>query len=145
MSKRVEMIFGERRNFRSGKAESWAAIDDWLGFELPMDYREFVDGYGYPVVAGHLYIPHPDGTDPLLDFIREERLILHEVHDGNEGSPSEYCASGTILCVGDTMTGMAIHVSFCRRSGTADGVWRSSFGNVPKCSFSIAEWLTSLN
>jgi hypothetical protein len=74
----IDTVLGEYRRFRPAHPESWGRIEDWLGTELPGDYRQFVDGFGDAMVLGHLFIPHPDGSDPLLTFMKEERETFHE-------------------------------------------------------------------
>lgn len=69
----LEAILGDRERFRPASVESWRAVEEWLGHQLPDDYKEFVDGYGDAVLLGHLFVPHPEGADPLLKFMREEQ------------------------------------------------------------------------
>ncbi|WP_431947504.1 SMI1/KNR4 family protein [Actinacidiphila sp. bgisy167] len=73
----IESLLGERERFRPASPESWQAVEDWLGRELPDDYKELVDGFGDGVLFEHLFVPHPQGDDPLLTFMRELRRDLH--------------------------------------------------------------------
>ncbi|SEG18359.1 hypothetical protein SAMN05216223_103535 [Actinacidiphila yanglinensis] len=84
MTDLLAVTLGERKHFRSAKSESWKAIEDWIGRPLPGDYKELVDGYGDAVIAGHLFIPHPEGSEPLLDFIREQRDVFLQWCEGLE-------------------------------------------------------------
>ncbi|WP_326647233.1 MULTISPECIES: hypothetical protein [unclassified Streptomyces] len=77
-----EELLGERERFRSARPASWATIENWLGLELPRDYKELVDGYGDAILLGHLFLPHPEGGDPLLAFMQEERRDFHAAFDG---------------------------------------------------------------
>ncbi|MDR6980727.1 hypothetical protein J2X68_007469 [Streptomyces sp. 3330] len=72
-----ESLIGERERFRSASVRSWEAVEGWLGHGLPADYRELVDGYGDAILFGHLFVPHPEGGDPLLTFMQEEKRDLH--------------------------------------------------------------------
>jgi hypothetical protein len=82
-------LLGERERFRSAPAASWRSVERWLGCELPKDYKDLVDGYGDAVLFEHLFIPHPDGGDPLLSFIQEERRDFHAAfRDGMDIPPS---------------------------------------------------------
>ena len=65
--------FGPPERFRPAKPESWREIEEWAGLELPRDYKQFVDEYGDAVIFRHLFIAHPEGVDPLLKLMREER------------------------------------------------------------------------
>ncbi|WEO95810.1 SMI1/KNR4 family protein [Streptomyces sp. FXJ1.172] len=73
----IRSLLGERERFRPAAPESWRAVEEWVGCELPSDYKELVDGFGDGVLFRHLFIPHPEGSDPLLTFMREERRYLH--------------------------------------------------------------------
>ena len=72
-------LFGEKQRFRPASRESWAEIEAILGVQLPMDYKDFVDGYGDCIVAGHLYIPHPQGKERLVDWIADEVSSLESL------------------------------------------------------------------
>ena len=65
--------FGPPQRFRPASPESWREIELWAGIELPLDYKQFVDGYGDAVVFKHLFVAHPEGVDPLLKVMQEER------------------------------------------------------------------------
>lgn len=69
----IESLLGERERFRPASAESWSAVEDWVGGALPVDYKDLVDGYGDATLFKHLFIPHPEGSDPLLTFMQEEQ------------------------------------------------------------------------
>ncbi|WP_371632224.1 hypothetical protein OG693_04615 [Streptomyces sp. NBC_01259] len=58
-----------------------------MGRELPSDYKDLVDGYGDAVLLGHLFLPHPEGGDPLLTFMQEERRYFHSTYDDAQNIP----------------------------------------------------------
>ncbi|MFI5530033.1 hypothetical protein ACIA8O_15965 [Kitasatospora sp. NPDC051853] len=60
---------------REPRQASWDAVEEVTG-ELPGDFKEFVRLYGDGLVTGHLCIPHPEGIDPLIDFIGRGRRKL---------------------------------------------------------------------
>ncbi|MFC8236465.1 SMI1/KNR4 family protein [Streptomyces sp. NPDC001937] len=76
----IESLLGERERVRPASAESWRSVEAWLGRELPPDYKDLVDGYGDAVLLGHLFLPHPEGGDPLLTFMQEERRYFHSAY-----------------------------------------------------------------
>ncbi|MFJ8229644.1 hypothetical protein ACIQ9E_06730 [Streptomyces sp. NPDC094448] len=80
MSSSFSRLLGDRQRFRSASSASWRAIEEWVGEELPHDYRELVDGYGDAVLAGHLYLPHPEGSEPLLGFMEDHQGGHHTVY-----------------------------------------------------------------
>lgn len=84
----LDVLLGKRERFRSASIESWQSVERWLGRELPGDYKDLVDGYGDAVLFEHLFIPHPDGSDPLLTFMQEERRDFHAVFRDVTGIPS---------------------------------------------------------
>ncbi|MCX4857706.1 hypothetical protein OG426_33200 [Streptomyces canus] len=67
-------------------------MEEWLGRDLPADYKEFVDGYGDALIYGHLFVPHPEGTDPLLAFMQEERNSFREAYGELRNIPQELTA-----------------------------------------------------
>lgn len=75
-----ESLLGGRQRLRPAAPQSWRAVEEWLGGDLPADYKEFVNGYGDAILYGHLFVPHPEGADPLLDFMREERSSFQEAY-----------------------------------------------------------------
>ncbi|MEV7774566.1 SMI1/KNR4 family protein [Kitasatospora sp. NPDC086791] len=64
---------------RPPRPESWAAVEAWAGIELPADFKEFVRLYGDGLVMRHLNVPHPDGIDPMIDFMKRARRKLDRV------------------------------------------------------------------
>ncbi len=64
------------------RPESWAEIENWAGVELPGDFKEFVRLYGDGLVMRHLNVPHPDGIDPLIGFMKRARRKLEMVLPG---------------------------------------------------------------
>lgn len=73
-------LLGPKERFRPASPDSWRSVEQWIGSELPADYKELIDGYGDAVLLGHLFLPHPQGSDPLLDFMREERISFHHAY-----------------------------------------------------------------
>ncbi|MFE9460332.1 hypothetical protein [Streptomyces californicus] len=71
-------LLGPKERFRPATSDSWHEIEKWVDRELPADYKELVDGYGDGVLLGHLFLPHPQGNDQLLTFMREEREFFHQ-------------------------------------------------------------------
>lgn len=63
-------------------------MEDWLGHSLPTDYKEFVDGFGDGILFEHLFVPHPEGSKRLLNFMKDERQDFH-------GSLSHRAPAGT--------------------------------------------------
>ncbi|WP_354405879.1 hypothetical protein [Streptomyces sp. PvP037] len=91
-------VFGPAERFRPAKAESWHEIEEWAGLELPRDYKQFVDGYGDAVVFRHLCIAHPEGSEPLLKVMQEERQIfLAHVEGVLDKAPGESSGLGRFL------------------------------------------------
>ena len=91
-------VFGPAERFRPAKAESWHEIEEWAGLELPRDYKQFVDGYGDAVVFRHLCIAHPEGSEPLLKVMQEERQIfLAHVEGVFDKAPGESSGLGRFL------------------------------------------------
>lgn len=80
-------LLGPPERLRSAPRQAWRSVEEWLGRELPSDYKEFVDGYGDALLYGHLFVPHPEGTDPLLTFMREERDSFQEAYGGLRDIP----------------------------------------------------------
>ncbi|MFI8266681.1 hypothetical protein [Streptomyces sp. NPDC085665] len=98
MSSGMDDVFGEKERYRPASPESWRTIERWAGTELPDDYKKFIDGYGDAVIFRHLFIAHPEGVDPLLKVMQEERKTFLEGVDGQFGeSPSESTGLGTFL------------------------------------------------
>ncbi|MFJ4798276.1 SMI1/KNR4 family protein [Kitasatospora purpeofusca] len=64
---------------RAPREESWVEIESWVGVELPRDFKEFVRLYGDGLVMRHLNVPHPNGIDPLLNFMKRARRKLEMV------------------------------------------------------------------
>ncbi|MFE4411448.1 hypothetical protein [Streptomyces sp. NPDC056821] len=62
-------------------------MEEWLGHGLPADYKELVDGYGDAILFGHLFVPHPEGSDPLLKFVQEEQRDFRSVYQGVRDIP----------------------------------------------------------
>ncbi|MFI6943695.1 SMI1/KNR4 family protein [Streptomyces sp. NPDC050418] len=79
---------GERERFRPASREAWDAVEAWVGRELPAEYKEFVDGYGDAVLCGHLFVPHPEGSDRLLTFMEQERRDFHSAFQDVRGIPT---------------------------------------------------------
>ncbi|MEU6298981.1 SMI1/KNR4 family protein [Streptomyces erythrochromogenes] len=71
MSADLVDIFGPPQRFRSASNESWRAVEEFVGVRLPVDYKDFVNGYGDSVIFGHLGIPHPEANHKLLDFVSD--------------------------------------------------------------------------
>ncbi|MEV7783633.1 hypothetical protein [Kitasatospora sp. NPDC088351] len=59
--------------------EVWLGIEEWAGGALSGDFKEFVNLYGDGIVRGHLYVPHPCGAEPLIDFMKRGRESLRSV------------------------------------------------------------------
>ncbi|MDL2082282.1 hypothetical protein QNN03_38375 [Streptomyces sp. GXMU-J15] len=90
--------FGPRERYRPARPESWREIEDWAGLELPRDYKQFVDDYGDAIVFGHLFIAHPEGIDPLLKVMQEERqTFLADVEGEFDKAPGESSGLGRLL------------------------------------------------
>lgn len=94
-----ETTFGPRERFRPAHRESWEDVEAWAGFELPSDYKDFVDGYGDATVFRHLFVAHPDGIDPLLPFMKEERATFIADVEGaaQEDQPASSSGLGSFL------------------------------------------------
>ncbi|GGP69319.1 hypothetical protein GCM10010231_45270 [Streptomyces sindenensis] len=91
-------VFGPPERFRPASPESWREIEFWAGLELPRDYKRFVDGYGDAVVFRHLFIAHPEGADPLLKVMQEERQTFLAGEEGaSDVAPSESSGMGGFL------------------------------------------------
>ncbi|TDC62392.1 SMI1/KNR4 family protein [Streptomyces hainanensis] len=63
-----------------------------MGTSLPDDYKELAEKYGDGVIGGHLFIPHPAGPDPLLEFMKEGREIFHEAFGEHDEIPVRLAA-----------------------------------------------------
>ncbi|QXE38844.1 hypothetical protein KQY30_02415 [Streptomyces sp. GMY02] len=79
-------MLGERERFRPAASAAWRDIEEWLGLALPADYKKLVDGYGDAILLGHLFVPHPEGADPLLTFMREERRDYYAAFEAVRGT-----------------------------------------------------------
>jgi hypothetical protein len=91
-------MFGPSERFRPAKRQSWREIEDWAGIELPVDYKEFVDGYGDAVIFRHLFVAHPDGSEPLLQVMQEERrMFLTGVEESADEAPASSSGLGKFL------------------------------------------------
>ncbi|MFD3930607.1 SMI1/KNR4 family protein [Streptomyces sp. NPDC058614] len=88
MPSSLEPFLGPPERFRPASTQAWRHVEDWLGRDLPADYKEFVDGYGDALLCGHLFVPHPEGSDPLLKFMQEERRIFQEAYGEVRNIPS---------------------------------------------------------
>ncbi|MFB6525999.1 hypothetical protein [Streptomyces sp. NPDC056399] len=98
MTEEHATVFGPSERFRSASSESWREIEVWSGFELPADYKRFVDGFGDAVVFRHLFIAHPEGVDPLLKVMQEERQTFLADQEGAAGaSPGTSSGMGRYL------------------------------------------------
>ncbi|MFF7266474.1 hypothetical protein ACFZCL_40295 [Streptomyces sp. NPDC008159] len=64
-------------------------VEGWVGQRLPADYKALVDGYGDGILWKHLFVPHPDGVDPLLKFMQEERRDFHAAYADVREIPEE--------------------------------------------------------
>ncbi|CAO0831165.1 hypothetical protein ACTFBT_21490 [Streptomyces microflavus] len=81
-------LLGPAERFRPAAPASWQEVEAWVGAELPSDYKALVDGYGDAVLLGHLFLPHPQGGDPLLTFMQEEQDHFHHAYDHHRDSPA---------------------------------------------------------
>lgn len=91
-------VFGPPRRFRPASTDSWREVERWAGLELPPDYKQFVDGYGDAVVFRHLFIAHPEGADPLLTVMQEERRTFLAFEEGEPGvAPGQSSGPGQFL------------------------------------------------
>lgn len=73
MSGDFETLLGATGRLRPIGDDSWRSVEEWAGSALPDDYKDLISEYGEGVIFRHLFLPHPDGGDPLLKFAREER------------------------------------------------------------------------
>ncbi|MFE7193667.1 hypothetical protein [Kitasatospora sp. NPDC057541] len=69
-------LVGVAPRLRGPGPGSWDAVEEWAGIGLPEDFKEFVGLYGDGLVAGHLAVPHPEGVDPMVDFMSRGRRKL---------------------------------------------------------------------
>ncbi|WP_078988839.1 SMI1/KNR4 family protein [Streptomyces sp. WM6372] len=90
--------FGPRQRYRSASREAWQSVEYWAGFELPSDYKHFVDGFGDAVIFKHLFVAHPEGFDPLLNLMKEERKsFLAGFEDLPDETPAASVGAGRFL------------------------------------------------
>lgn len=47
-----------------------------------------MDGYGDAILCGHLFTPHPEGSDPLLKFMQEEQRRFKEAYQEARDIPA---------------------------------------------------------
>ncbi|GEC04938.1 hypothetical protein SSP24_25930 [Streptomyces spinoverrucosus] len=64
-----ESLLGGRQRLRPAAPQSWRAVEEWLGRDLPADYKEFVNGYGDALwrklgTVAHSGIPQRIGSMP---------------------------------------------------------------------------------
>ncbi|MCX5526628.1 SMI1/KNR4 family protein [Streptomyces bobili] len=88
MSESLASLLGERERVFPVSPEAWRAVEGWVGRALPEDYKNLVDGYGDAVLFGHLFVPHPGGSDPLLNFMQEERRYFHAAYQDVSDIPA---------------------------------------------------------
>lgn len=83
----------------------WGAVHAQLGFDLPSDYREFIDAYG-PGTFGNIRIAAP-GVPGEMDLfalmLRKYRKIRSVIHVGT--SPPFFPEPGGTVCWGETADG----------------------------------------
>ncbi|UUU25526.1 hypothetical protein [Streptomyces sp. DSM 40750] len=85
----LELLLGQRERFRLAPPGSWRLVEDWIGRKLPVDYKALVDGYGDGILWKHLFVPHPEGVDPLLKFMQEEQRDFHAAYENVRNIPTE--------------------------------------------------------
>ncbi|WP_147450827.1 hypothetical protein [Streptomyces hoynatensis] len=88
----ISQVLGAGRSSSSGASAEWGDVEEWVGDPLPADYKELAEKYGEGVIAGHLYIPHPHGSRPILEFMKELREGFHVLCEGLDEIPSRVAA-----------------------------------------------------
>ncbi|MFF4342774.1 SMI1/KNR4 family protein [Kitasatospora sp. NPDC001540] len=85
----------------------WAAVEHWLGRELPSDYRQLLDGHGPVLLGDHLRVLGPyvqggrfDYGEWLHRLHRDARIELRELH--GERRPAVHPEPGGLLALGET-------------------------------------------
>lgn len=57
-------------------SESWRAIQDSLGLELPKDYRDFIDAYGTGRIDDFIWVLSPFAKNQYLNLCSQSKIIL---------------------------------------------------------------------
>lgn len=74
-----QQLVGAEPWFRQPRPGSWEAVEEFAGVALPEDFKEFVGMYGDGLIHRHLYIPHPNGATPMIEFMQAAREKLDQV------------------------------------------------------------------
>ena len=84
----------------------WAAAHAQLGFQLPADYREFIDTYG-PGTFADIRITGPEAPEEMNLFSLLERKYERVNRVDRRGMAPYYPEPGGAVCWGETLAGWA--------------------------------------
>jgi hypothetical protein len=71
----------------TGSPSEWPRIEEELGFNLPLDYRDFIHAYGTGCFQGFLWILNPFSEDEHLNLLRQAPMLLWTVGEVKRQSP----------------------------------------------------------
>ncbi|WP_327353894.1 SMI1/KNR4 family protein [Streptomyces sp. NBC_01304] len=131
--------------FNSSDPEPWLALQQELGVEFPVEFREIVDAYGSIEINGQLYLKHPAGhlLHDLGTMIRGD-LELWSEEDMAEFLPSPVGANpGELMPVATATTGEAV---FLRVPESPASPWRVVVQEMDSPAWTLyamtfSEWL----
>lgn len=112
----------------------WIGVEQDLGCEFPVDFREIVDAYGSVVINGNLHLRHPVGS--LQEKMREDLEFWRE-EDATEFLPGEVGFSpGQLMPVA---SGSATETVFLRVPDGLSASWRVVVQEFDSFSWALYE------